>query len=118
METHGYNDKHHFLFLKIHSRIVKNEILFKEIHPLATNFQHSLSIMKEFLSDTRISAIFSLEQRSYNLMKKNHHTGDVSITLNSKFRWGYCHLPTPDKDLAQPSLIYAWGDIPLDKDLT
>ena len=83
LESHGCKDRHEFLFLESNFRKVGNEILFKEIHPIVVNFQLSLSATEEFLSDTRISAIFALEKWCYNLMKKNHHRGDTSITLST-----------------------------------
>ena len=60
LESHGCKDRHEFLFLESHFGNVRNEILFKEIHPIATNFQLSLSVREEFLSDTRISTISTL----------------------------------------------------------
>lgn len=50
LESHVCNDRHNFLYLESHSRIVRNEILFKEIHPLAgIFFEKSVSAILGFL---------------------------------------------------------------------
>lgn len=42
LKSHAWDARHDFLILERHSRIVIDEILFKEIHPWASNFQDSL----------------------------------------------------------------------------